>query len=98
MAFTLALWQIVALAAVAAVAVYGVFIAVLVVLGRREAARATAAFVPDCALLFKRLLWDSRVPRRKKLVRGSGREVIEANWPGPPASLGAVLWFAGHPR
>ena len=137
MAFGLALWQIVALAAAAAAAVYGVFMAVLVVLGRREAARATAAFVPDCAVLFKRLLWDPRVPRRKKLVlaavipylllpfdvvpdfipvagylddavivafalryvlRGSGPALVEAHWPGPPASLRAVLRFAGQAR
>jgi hypothetical protein len=31
-------------------------------------ARAAAAFVPDCVVLFKRLLSDPRVPRRKKLV------------------------------
>jgi uncharacterized membrane protein YkvA (DUF1232 family) len=39
-----------------------------VVAGRREGARAAAAFVPDCVVLFKRLLSDPRVPRRKKLV------------------------------
>ena len=31
-------------------------------------ARAVAAFVPDCAVLIKRLLGDPRVPRRRKLV------------------------------
>jgi uncharacterized membrane protein YkvA (DUF1232 family) len=42
--------------------------AVLVVLGRRTDARAVATFVPDCAVLFKRLLQDRRVPRRAKLA------------------------------
>jgi uncharacterized membrane protein YkvA (DUF1232 family) len=38
------------------------------VAGRREGARAAAAFVPDCVVLFKRLFTDPRVPRRKKFV------------------------------
>ena len=32
----------------------------------RGRARELAAFVPDCAVLFKRLLGDPRVPRRAK--------------------------------
>jgi uncharacterized membrane protein YkvA (DUF1232 family) len=43
-------------------------VATLLRLGRREAARELAAFVPDCAVLFKRLLGDPRVPRRAKLA------------------------------
>ena len=31
-------------------------------------ARAIAGFVPDCAVLFKRLASDPRVPRRRKLA------------------------------
>jgi uncharacterized membrane protein YkvA (DUF1232 family) len=31
-------------------------------------ARGAAAFVPDCVVLFKRLLSDPRVPRSKKLL------------------------------
>ena len=38
----------------------------LVVAGRRSAARALAGFVPDCVVLFRRLLGDSRVPRARK--------------------------------
>ena len=34
---------------------------------RRGRAREIAAFVPDCAVLFKRLLGDRRVPRRAKI-------------------------------
>lgn len=33
-------------------------------------ARAIAGFVPDCLVLFKRLLGDPRVPRRRKALLG----------------------------
>jgi uncharacterized membrane protein YkvA (DUF1232 family) len=59
-------WLLVGLALV--VLLYALFVAALVVAGRRAAARAVAAFVPDCLILFKRLLGDDRVPRRKKIV------------------------------
>ena len=39
---------------------------VLVVVGRRSAARALAGFVPDCVVLFGRLLRDPRVSRPRK--------------------------------
>ena len=42
-------------------------VVVLIALGRRRDARELAAFVPDCIVLFKRLLGDRRVPRRAKL-------------------------------
>jgi uncharacterized membrane protein YkvA (DUF1232 family) len=64
----LGLWQAILVAALVVVCLYALFVAVLVVAGRREGARAAAAFVPDCVVLFKRLLSDPRVPRRKKLV------------------------------
>ena len=64
----LGLWQTIVVAALATASLYAVFVAVLVLAGRREGARAAAAFVPDCVVLFKRLLSDPRVPRRKKLV------------------------------
>jgi uncharacterized membrane protein YkvA (DUF1232 family) len=38
--------------------------------GRRRDARALAGFVPDCAILFARLVRDERVPRRHKLILG----------------------------
>lgn len=47
---------------------YAGFVLVLVLLGRREDARAIARFVPDCAVLFRRLLADDRVRRRDKLL------------------------------
>jgi uncharacterized membrane protein YkvA (DUF1232 family) len=40
----------------------------LVLAGRRTDARALAGFVPDCVVLFGRLLRDPRVPRRSKLL------------------------------
>jgi uncharacterized membrane protein YkvA (DUF1232 family) len=40
------------------------------VAGRRPEAQTLARFVPDCAVLFKRLLSDPRVPRRRKLALG----------------------------
>jgi uncharacterized membrane protein YkvA (DUF1232 family) len=51
-----------------AVAVYALFVAVLLLLGRRSDARALAGFVPDCVVLFRRLLHDPRVPRRRKAL------------------------------
>lgn len=52
----------------AVVLAYAGFVLVLVFLGRREDARAVARFVPDCVVLFRRLLADDRVRRRDKLL------------------------------
>ena len=62
-------WWLV-LPAVAAVVVlaWALFVVLLVVAGRRSAARALARFVPDCLVLIRRLAADERVPRRRKLV------------------------------
>jgi uncharacterized membrane protein YkvA (DUF1232 family) len=38
------------------------------VLGRHRDAREVARFIPDCVVLFKRLLRDPRVPRRAKVA------------------------------
>jgi uncharacterized membrane protein YkvA (DUF1232 family) len=54
--------------AAAGLALYSALVLALIVFGRREDARAVAGFVPDCALLVKRLLADPRVPRRHKLA------------------------------
>jgi uncharacterized membrane protein YkvA (DUF1232 family) len=40
----------------------------LLVAGRREDARALATFIPDCIVLVSRLMGDSRVPGRHKLL------------------------------
>jgi uncharacterized membrane protein YkvA (DUF1232 family) len=45
-------------------------IVVLLLFGRRKDAREVARFLPDCIVLFKRLLRDVRVPRRAKVVLG----------------------------
>src|SRR5918911_116627 len=44
------------------------FVAALALAGRRSHARALAGFVPDCAVLFKRLVADPRVARVHKLA------------------------------
>jgi len=53
------------------VALYGAFVLGLVVAGRRLEARAWAGFIPDCVVLFKRLIGDERVPRGHKLLLGA---------------------------
>jgi uncharacterized membrane protein YkvA (DUF1232 family) len=58
-----------ALAIVGAVVLaYAGFVLALVLLGRRDDARALARFVQDCVVLFRRLLADGRVRRRDKLL------------------------------
>jgi len=61
----------IALALGVTAAVYLAFLAVLVVSGRREDARALARFIPDCVVLLRRLLGDARVPRRHKVLLGA---------------------------
>jgi uncharacterized membrane protein YkvA (DUF1232 family) len=39
-----------------------------VLFGRRRDAREVARFIPDCIVLFKRLLRDPRVPRHAKVA------------------------------
>jgi uncharacterized membrane protein YkvA (DUF1232 family) len=50
-----------------AVGVWLALVALLFALGRRRAARELLAFVPDCLVLFRRLLGDERVPRSAKV-------------------------------
>ena len=47
---------------------YALALLVLVIAGRRTQARAFATFVPDCVVLFKRLLGDPAVPRGRKVL------------------------------
>lgn len=49
-------------------ALYATFVLALFAFGRRGEARALAGFVPDCLILFKRLLADSRVSPARKLA------------------------------
>jgi uncharacterized membrane protein YkvA (DUF1232 family) len=124
-------WFLISVAA--SLALYLVFILLLVLLDRRLEARALARFIPDCIVLLRRLLGDKRVPRKRKLVllaligylsvpidlvpdfipvvgvlddvliaalalryalRGWGPDGIRQHWPGPDASLNAVLRVA----
>lgn len=48
-------------------ALYAGVVLALVVLGRHGEARALARFIPDCLVLFRRLLGDDRVPRARKV-------------------------------
>jgi uncharacterized membrane protein YkvA (DUF1232 family) len=61
-------WSWIAIAAGVTIIVYAAFVASLYVAGRRSDARALAGFIPDCIVLFRRLLGDPRVPRSRKLV------------------------------
>jgi uncharacterized membrane protein YkvA (DUF1232 family) len=49
-------------------ALYALAVLALVVAGRRSDARALAGFVPDCVVLFKRLLGDPAMPRGRKVL------------------------------
>jgi uncharacterized membrane protein YkvA (DUF1232 family) len=51
-----------------AVIVYALFVGGLVLAGRRGDARALAGFIPDCIVLFRRLLGDPRMPRRYRAI------------------------------
>jgi uncharacterized membrane protein YkvA (DUF1232 family) len=61
-------WQWLLIATGATAVVYAAFVIWLFLAGRREDARALAGFIPDCVVLFRRLLDDDRVPRRSKLL------------------------------
>jgi uncharacterized membrane protein YkvA (DUF1232 family) len=63
--------QLLLLAFAVALAGYIALIAALVLAGRRSDARSLAGSIPDCVVLFKRLLADPRVARwRKATVAG----------------------------
>jgi len=48
--------------------VYAALVAMLVVMGRRADAHALARFLPDCSVLFSRLVSDRRVSRAHRLL------------------------------
>src|SRR6185295_14360658 len=62
------LWTAALFAIALLAALWAAFVAVLLLAGRREDARALAGFVPDCFVLVSRLARDPRVPRRRKLL------------------------------
>ncbi len=59
-------WLLLALAVTATL--YALFVAGLIIVGRRSEATALARFIPDCIVLFRRLVADHRVARRRKLL------------------------------
>jgi uncharacterized membrane protein YkvA (DUF1232 family) len=56
------------IAAFATLAVYGVLLGAIALAAGAGTARAIAGFVPDCITLFRRLLGDGRIPRRRKAL------------------------------
>jgi uncharacterized membrane protein YkvA (DUF1232 family) len=64
-------WSWIGAGVAVALSVYVVFVLVLVILGRNTDARAWARFLPDCVILFTRLVRDERVPSRHKLLLGA---------------------------
>ena len=126
-------WQWLLITATVTVAIDAAFIVWLLLARRRQNARALAGFIPDCLVLFRRLLRDERVPRRSKLLlaaligylampfdlvpdfipvagqlddaiivavvlrtllRAGGPDVLREQWPGPTASLNALMRLA----
>ena len=63
---TMRFWLLVAVGAT--LAAYALLVLAFVIAGRRQDARALAGFVPDCVVLFTRLMRDKRLPRRHKLL------------------------------
>jgi uncharacterized membrane protein YkvA (DUF1232 family) len=59
-------WVLVA--AASSLVAYLLFVLTLLVVGRTSDARALAGFVPDCVVLFRRLLGDERVSPGRKLL------------------------------
>jgi uncharacterized membrane protein YkvA (DUF1232 family) len=62
------LWQPLSIAVAAVLVAYAVSLLVLVRAGRRSDAVALARLIPDCLVLFRRLLADPRVPWPRKAV------------------------------
>jgi uncharacterized membrane protein YkvA (DUF1232 family) len=61
-------WQWLLLCLGVALLVYAALVLALIRAGRRSDARALAGFIPDCVVLFRRLIADPRVPRSRKLL------------------------------
>ena len=59
-------WTLFSLAVV--VALYGLFVVGLLLIGRRAEARAVGGFIPDALVLLRRLMGDERVPASRKFA------------------------------
>ena len=64
----MSVWQWLGVALGATAALWSLLVVALLALGRRRDAREVVRFIPDCIVLFKRLLQDPRVPRRAKVA------------------------------
>jgi uncharacterized membrane protein YkvA (DUF1232 family) len=62
------LWQVTLIALAGLTLLYAGLVGALVLAGRRADAAALARFVPDCVVLFRRLLSDPRVSRGRKVL------------------------------
>ena len=58
------IWQKGLLGIGIALSIYALFVATLYIVGRRTEARALAGFIPDCIVLFRRLLGDTAASSR----------------------------------
>lgn len=56
------------IAIIICVVLYALFVAALYISGRHVAAREFAGFIPDCIVLFKRLLQSKNLARRYKIA------------------------------
>jgi uncharacterized membrane protein YkvA (DUF1232 family) len=63
--------RVILIALAIALVAYAAFVVALIAAGRRSDARAWAGFIPDCLVLFRRLIADPRVSRRRKLLLGA---------------------------
>jgi uncharacterized membrane protein YkvA (DUF1232 family) len=64
-------WQLALVGLGLTLALYVLFIGLLLVVGRRTDARALATFIPDCLVLVRGLVGDPRVPSSRKLLLGA---------------------------
>jgi len=62
------LWQSGLIALGALALAYTGLVSFIALIGRGANARALARFVPDCVVLFRRLLSEPGIPRRRKLL------------------------------
>jgi uncharacterized membrane protein YkvA (DUF1232 family) len=61
-------WQWLLVLGGATLVLYASLVAALLLAGRRGDARAVAGFVPDCLVLFRRLLGDAELAHSRKLM------------------------------
>lgn len=74
--------RVLLIAVLISAAVYAALVAVLVIAGRRSAAKELAALLPNLVKLFKDLVRDPRVPRGSKALL-----VFAAMWVASPIDL-----------